>query len=182
MAGPPPPPAIESSPPASPERPAPLPGPRYSILAPRLDRAPGGPGNAAGRGGTERRGDGAGATGKLLDGQVPIPIDTIDPRYADYFLELKKRIEANWSYPEEAIRARKTGHGVVGFVLRKDGSVREVAVLSSSGVPILDRFIGNAIRFASPFPPIPGNMGEDVLPISVNFQYILGGLKVFGFQ
>jgi protein TonB len=97
-------------------------------------------------------------------------------------MELKKRIEAKWSYPEEAIRARKSGQGVVGFVLRKDGSVREVDVLSSSGVPILDRYIETAIRFAQPFPPIPGNLGEDALPISVNFSYILGGLKVFGFQ
>ena len=182
--GPPPapPPATGSEPPGLSGAPPPRPGPRYSILGPRLDRPPGGPGATPGRGGTERRGEGAGATGKLIDGQVPIPIDTADSRYTDYFMELKKRIEANWSYPDEAIRNRKSGQGVVAFVLRKDGSVREVGVLSSTGVPILDSYIANAIRFASPFPPIPGNMGEDALPISVNFSYVLGGLKVFGFQ
>lgn len=170
--------------PGAPEAPAEAPPAerRYSILGPRLERPPQGSGGAAGRGGTESAGEGAGAVGKLLDGQVPIPLDTVDPRYAEYFLELKKRIEAHWSYPEDAIRNRKSGRGVVGFVLRKDGSVREVDVLSSTGVPILDRYVENAIRFASPFPPIPGNMAEDAIPISVNFVYILGGLKVFGFQ
>jgi protein TonB len=113
---------------------------------------------------------------------VPIPLDTPDPRYADYFLELKRRIEANWSYPEQALRRNQSGRGVIGFVLRKDGSVLEVDVLRSTGVVILDRYIENAVRFASPFPPIPGNVGADAIPISVNFIYTIGGIRIFGFN
>ena len=38
--------------------------------------------------------------------------------YADYFRELKKQIEANWSYPAEAMRCQQSGRGVIRFVLR----------------------------------------------------------------
>jgi len=104
---------------------------------------------------------------------VPIPLDTRDPRYADYFLQLKKRIVAKWGYPEQPLRGNQSGQGVIGFVLQKDGSVLTVGVLRSSGVAILDRYIKNAIRFASPFPPIPGKVGADTIPISVTFIYTI---------
>src|SRR2546422_5502528 len=133
-------------------------------------------------GGAQLRGEGVGELGKLPDGQVPIPLDTPDPRYADYFLELKKRIEAKWGYPEQALQRHQSGSGVLVFILRKDGSVREIDVLRSTGVAILDRYIENAVRFASPFPPIPGNVAEDAIPVSLNFVYVLGGLRIFGFR
>ena len=66
--------------------------------------------------------------------------------------------------------------------LRKDGSVRTVEIVSSSGVRILDRYIEFAIRQAEPFPPIPASVGEDLIPISINFTYVLGGFRLFGFQ
>ena len=68
------------------------------------------------------------------------------------------------------------------FVLRKDGTVRTVEIINSSGVMVLDRYIENAIRLASPFPPIPVSVGEDVIPISINFTYVLGGIRAFGFR
>jgi len=124
-------------------------------------------------GGAQPSGEGVAELGKLPDGQVPIPLDTPNPRYADYFLELKKRIEAKWGYPEQALQRHQSGQGVIRFILQKDGSVREVDVLRSTGVRILDRYIVNAVRFASPFPPIPGNVAEDAIPISMNFVYTI---------
>src|SRR5205814_2925766 len=149
-----------------------LAGPRYSMLRPRIDLPPG-LGAAAGRGGTQPRGDGAGESGKLPEGQVPIPLDTADPRYADYFLELKKRIEAKWGYPEQALQHHQSGSGVLVFILRKDGSVRQIDVLRSTGVAILDRYIEYAVRFASPFPPIPGTVAAEAIPITMNFTYTI---------
>jgi TonB family protein len=95
----------------------------------------------------------------------------------EYVREIKRRIEENWRYPEAAIRARKSGRGVVRFILRRDGSVRrcDITVVSSSGVPILDQFIVHAITFASPFPPLPPSIAPDAISLSVNFTYIPGG-------
>jgi protein TonB len=112
-----------------------------------------------------------------------VPLETPDPRYADYFLEIKRRIEANWTYPQEAIRRNQSGQGVVEFVLRKDGSLRLVEVVRTSGVPILDRYLENAIKFAAPFPPVPDRISTEALPISLNFTYVLGGgYRLFGFR
>ena len=136
----------------------------------------------SGRGGNQSQGTGAGESGTDTDGQIAVPIDTPDPRYAEYFAELKRRIEDKWGYPEEAARKGQSGRGELRFVLRKDGSVRTIEIVSSSGVRILDSYIQNAIRMAQPFPPIPRSIGDDVLPISINFTYVLGGFRAFGFR
>jgi protein TonB len=111
-------------------------------------------------------------------GRSPVPLDTSDPRYAEYFAELKRLIEAKWSYPAEATRRGQSGRGEVRFVLRKDGGVRTVEIVRSSGVRILDAYIENAIRLAQPFPPIPASLTdestpEDGMPITINFSYVL---------
>jgi len=139
-------------------------------------------GEPSGSGGTRTEGSGAGESGLEREGQAPIPLNTPDPRYAEYFLEIKKRIEAHWVYPQEAVRRHQSGQGVVEFVLRKDGTLRLVEIARSSGVAVLDRYVLNAIRFAAPFPPVPDQIGADGIPISLNFTYILGGVRVFGFR
>jgi TonB family protein len=136
----------------------------------------------SGRGGTQADGLGAGASGKEREGQIAVPLNTPDPRYAEYFAELKRRIEDKWGYPSEASRNGQSGHGELRFVLRKDGSVRTVEIVSSSGVRILDAYIENAVRLAQPFPPIPTSIGEDIIPISINFTYTLYGFRMFGFK
>jgi len=137
----------------------------------------------SGRGGPRSDGGaGSGESGRDADGQIAVPLNTPDPRYAEYFAELKRRIEDKWVYPQEAARRGESGQGEVRFILRKDGSVRVVEIIHSSGVSILDRYIENAIRMASPFPPIPASVGEDVIPISLNYTYVLGGFRLFGYR
>ncbi len=136
----------------------------------------------SGRGGTRPEGAGAGESGSSSDGQIAVPLNTPDPRYAAYFAELKRRIEDKWMYPSEAARKGQSGQGELRFVLRKNGTVGTVEIVHSSGVRVLDAYIENAIRLAQPFPPIPTSVGEDVLPISINFTYTLQGFKLFGFQ
>jgi TonB family protein len=168
--------------PSVPEAPAesPFAGRQFSLLTPKLE-VPSLP-EPSGRGGSQSHGAGAGESGVDTEGQIAVPLDTPDPRYADYFAELKRRIEDKWTYPEEAARKGQSGRGELRFVLRKDGSVRTVEIVSSSGVRILDSYIQNAIRMAQPFPPIPTSVADDVLPISINFRYVLGGVRAFGFR
>ena len=116
-------------------------------------------------------------SGTEREGAVAVPLNTPDPRYAEYFSELKRRIEAKWSYPAEAARKGQSGQGELQFVVREDGSVRTVEIVRSSGIDLLDRYIENAIRIAQPFPPIPAALGDDVLPISINFSYVLKGAQ-----
>ncbi len=152
----------------------------FSLLSPKLQLPP--LPAPSGRGGTRSDGAGAGESGGETDGQIAVPLNTPDPRYAGYFAELKRRIEDKWVYPQEASRRGQSGQGEIRFILRKDGSVRTVEIVHSSGVRILDSYIENAIRLAQPFPPIPPSVGEDLIPISLNFTYTLHGFRLFGFQ
>ena len=136
----------------------------------------------SGRGGTQAEGTGAGESGAASEGQIAVPLNTPDPRYAEYFAEILRRIKDKWSYPAEASGKGQSGQGELRFVLRKDGSVRIVEIVSSSGVRILDSYIENAIRLAQPFPPIPTSVGEEMIPISINFTYTLHGFRLFGFK
>ena len=170
------------APPAAPAEPSesPLTGRGFSLLSPKLELPP--LPAPSGRGGTKSDGAGAGESGRESDGQIAVPLNTPDPRYAGYFAELKRRIEDKWVYPQEASRRGQSGQGEIRFILRKDGSVRTVEIVHSSGVRILDSYIENAIRLAQPFPPIPPSVGEDLIPISINFTYTLHGFRLFGFQ
>jgi protein TonB len=118
-----------------------------------------------------------GGSGTERGGQTAVPLNTADPRYAAYFGEIKRRIEERWVYPQEAARKGQSGEGALRFVLRKDGSVQTVEIVRSSGVRVLDRNIEQAIRMAQPFPSIPASVGEDVIPISIDFTYVLSGSR-----
>ena len=117
-----------------------LSGRRFSLLPPRLDPpAPSARGEpSSGTGGTQREGSGSGEAGAEREGQPAIPLNTPDPRYAEYFLEIKRRIEAHLVYPDEAARRNQSGQLLLEFVVRKDGSLRAVELTRSSGVGVLD--------------------------------------------
>jgi protein TonB len=192
----PPPPSVAARPPepeagvAAPARPAasapsaeasesPFAGRRFSLMTPELELPP--LPDPPGQQGPRPEDASPGESGRAAEGQIAIPLDTPAPRYAEYFAELKRRIEEKWGYPAEAARRGQSGQGELRFILRKDGSVPTVEILKSSGVTLLDQYIVNAIRLAQPFPPIPTSVGEDMIPISIHFTYTLSGVR-FQFQ
>jgi TonB family protein len=147
---------------------------RPPIEVPTLPRLPGG--------GTRSEGEGAGDAGREREGGPAIPLNKPpDENYAEYFLKVKRAIEEKWSYPTEAARKGQSGQLAIEFVIRKDGHV-SVELARSSGVAVLDSYAINAVRLASPYPPLPVPLGES-LRISANFTYILDhGFRVFGLQ
>lgn len=44
----------------------------------------------------------------------------------------------NMKYPESAVKAKQQGRAVVGFVVRKDGTVSDVYIVKSTGYDVLD--------------------------------------------
>jgi TonB family protein len=125
------------------------------LPAAMLRRPPGG-GLQDGRGGVE--------------GQ-PIPLDTPDPKYQDYFRVLRERIQSKWTYPREAGDRGISGALLIEFHIAKDGRLAYIEVRRSSGVEILDEYAVNAVKLAQPFPPVPDNVAKQVLAINGNFVY-----------
>ncbi|MCM0613650.1 energy transducer TonB [Marinobacter sediminum] len=68
----------------------------------------------------------------------------------------------NINYPTEARRAGIYGTLRMLVSLKKDGTIKEVAVLQSSGSTVLDDAAIRIVRMASPFAPFPDDMREKV--------------------
>ncbi|TNE95846.1 MAG: TonB family protein [Gammaproteobacteria bacterium] len=68
----------------------------------------------------------------------------------------------NINYPTEARRAGIYGTLRMLVSLKKDGTIKEVAILQSSGSTVLDDAAIQIVRMASPFAPFPEEMRENV--------------------
>ncbi|SOC82282.1 protein TonB [Ensifer adhaerens] len=69
-------------------------------------------------------------------------------------------------YPRSSVSGRG-GQAQVAFTVLADGSATGIRVVSSSGSTVLDQAAVEAVRRASPFPPIPGEVGRSQWPFSV---------------
>ncbi len=129
-----------------------------------MRRQPGGGGGllGGGRGGVEGE---------------PIPLDTPEPRYQDYFNKIRERIKAKWIYPREAGERGIEGELLIEFHIAKDGRVAFIELRNSSGTAILDDAALTAVKLAQPFPPVPDEIAKRTLAINGQFRYqIVSGL------
>ena len=68
----------------------------------------------------------------------------------------------NINYPTEARQAGIYGNLRMLVSLRKDGTIKEVAILQSSGSTVLDDAAIRIVRMAAPFAPFPEGMQQEV--------------------
>lgn len=68
----------------------------------------------------------------------------------------------NMNYPNEARRSGLYGDLRMLVSLRKDGTIKQVAILQSSGSTVLDDAAIRIVRMAAPFAPFPEDMREQV--------------------
>jgi TonB family protein len=114
--------------------------------------------------------------GGLQDGKGgvegdPVPLDTPDPRYKEYFDLIREKIRKNWGYPREAADRGIEGNLLIEFHIAKDGRLEYIELRRTSGVRVLDDYAMNAVRLAQPFPPVPDPLAKNVLAISGLFRY-----------
>ena len=145
---------------------APSQSPQVAVARPPTSiwRQPGGGGGmqGGGRGGVE--------------GQ-PIPLDTPEPKFQDYFNKVRERIKANWVYPRQAGERNIEGELLIEFHIAKDGRLEYIELLDSSGTRILDDAALTAVKLAQPFPPVPDDIAKRTLAINGQFRYqIVSGL------
>ncbi|MBL3556070.1 MULTISPECIES: energy transducer TonB [Marinobacter] len=68
----------------------------------------------------------------------------------------------NINYPKEARQAGIYGTLRMLVSLKKDGSIKELAILQSSGSTVLDDAAIRIVRMAAPFAPFPEDMRENI--------------------
>jgi periplasmic protein TonB len=71
-----------------------------------------------------------------------------------------------------SVRAKGRGEVVVAFAVGSNGGVRSARVARSSGVSSVDQAALQAIRKASPFPPIPANVGRSTWEFSIPLAFM----------
>ncbi|HET8578203.1 MAG TPA: TonB family protein, partial [Methylomirabilota bacterium] len=101
----------------------------------------------------------------------PIPLDTPEPKYQDYFNKIREKIKANWIYPYEAGSRGVEGDLNIEFVIAKDGHLQFIELRRSSQVGVLDAAALNAVKLAQPFPPVPDALAKQALAINGLFVY-----------
>ena len=100
----------------------------------------------------------------------PLSFDTVGYDWGAYAAEMIRKIKRNWEVPALA-RYGVKGRLTIRFYILKDGRVEAERILSNSGVPPFDNAAFLAISHASPFRPLPSDLGHDREGVTVTFFY-----------
>ncbi|WP_040655704.1 energy transducer TonB [Rubidibacter lacunae] len=83
-----------------------------------------------------------------------------------YLSELQRRVRRNWQ-PSSPRRDRQT---LIQFQIARNGQIRNLRVVQTSGSPIVDRETLEAIERAAPFPPLPSGFHQEALNVNFSFN------------
>ena len=100
---------------------------------------------------------------------------THDPRVISYFRRIHAQLDPLWAdaFPKSALFELKQGTVILEFTVFADGhAIVAWPPLRPSGVDAFDRNCADAIRRASPFPPIPASLGASTLRIRAPFVVV----------
>jgi protein TonB len=87
----------------------------------------------------------------------------------DYFRQIVQKI-SRYRFASREQNTSPQGLVVTRLTLARDGQVLDVSLLKSSGSPSLDGAVVQTIRQASPFPPLPADLGgEQSFIVPVNY-------------
>ena len=88
------------------------------------------------------------------------------PEFNGGQLAMMEYLMNNMKYPQAAVKAKQQGKAVVGFVVRKDGTVSDVHITKSAGYAVLDE---EAIRVVKAMPAWkPGKQKGE--PVNVKYS------------
>ena len=92
--------------------------------------------------------------------------------HSRYVQELQRRIRDRLIWPKALALRLEQGETIVKFAVESNGHlVRELRVVKSSGFPEFDDAAVEAVRRASPFPPLPAPLSPGPLVFSMRFPF-----------
>ncbi len=90
-----------------------------------------------------------------------------------YLLLINKIIKKNVKYPFIAKKNGIEGKVIIQFKILKDGKVKDIKIVKSSGFKILDKSAIKAILSSVPFPGFPKKLERNSLAIKVPINFFL---------
>ena len=102
-----------------------------------------------------------------------ISLSSYEWEYGPYILYMKRRLREHWYPPAAYYRmGAVSGEVRVYIVLRRDGTLQEVKVLSNKGHESLVEPCTNAVKASDPFKPLPDHFPEARLELTWSFIYL----------
>lgn len=91
-----------------------------------------------------------------------------------YLWAVMRRVAQFPYVPKNTNTIREEGTVLTRITVARDGRLLDVAMVRSSGLPSLDTGVMDTIRRASPYPPLPGDIGGNshtfLLPVSFKYN------------
>ena len=106
-----------------------------------------------------------------------ISANTREYAYANYMKTWVTRVErvGNINYPDEARQRQLRGQLILTVGMNRDGSIKSIDVIKSSGERVLDDAAIRIVRLAAPFPSIPlTDENLDELYVTRTWQFLPG--------
>ncbi|HET7453884.1 MAG TPA: TonB C-terminal domain-containing protein [Thermoanaerobaculia bacterium] len=92
--------------------------------------------------------------------------DSADFNYSYYVSRMLATIGANWFKPTD----QAVSPPVIFFRIGRDGTISDVQIERTSGLPFVDRAAQRAVMVSSPLPPLPADFHESSLGVHLRFQ------------
>ncbi len=90
-----------------------------------------------------------------------------------YKLTLSKLIDASKQYPRRAQRRNMEGKATVSFIIMRDGSVKEIRLVQSTGYKVLDNAVLEAIQSVSGKLPLPAEINRQQWKFKIPLSFSL---------
>jgi protein TonB len=92
--------------------------------------------------------------------------------WGDYAAKMIARIRVHWyANMPDLIRMGVRGMVTIRFTIQRDGSITDIIILSSSGVPPYDNAAVQALQLSSPLAPLPPNFPLEQERVTARFLY-----------
>jgi periplasmic protein TonB len=93
-------------------------------------------------------------------------------RYGWYVDSVKRRIQTNWlqNTIDPAVRQAHVAHAVAEFTISKDGSVKDIRIVQTSGNASMDNSSLRALMSSNPMPALPPDYGKSYVTVTFDFD------------
>lgn len=93
-------------------------------------------------------------------------------RYGWYVDSVKRRIQTNWlqNTIDPAVRQAHTAHAVAQFTIYRDGSVKDIQIVQTSGNLSMDNSGLRALLASNPMPALPPDYGKSYVTVTFDFD------------
>ncbi|SJZ71955.1 protein TonB [Trichlorobacter thiogenes] len=105
------------------------------------------------------------------DGSTRIGLNTNDIQFGSFLKRFETAVYGVWRYPQEAALKGIEGVTPVKITFSKNGEIKKVQLLESSGSRVLDDEVFRTLRLLGPMGNFPKNYDKDEFHLIAFFQY-----------